>query len=124
MARQEERRFAPRTAHEDQIIIKIVSSSSDQLGTGRTIYCRTADISRRGIRLQLEQELPAGTVLELWVIPVQRRGTLVLTGDVRWCKATQGGRSLLAGIQVRHEPTTDFKEWEAMIAELNPREEP
>lgn len=123
MATHEERRIWPRASHEDQIIIKVVASSSSNLAGGRTIYCRTADVSRQGIRVQLDQELPAGTELELWVIPVQRRGTLVLTGIVKWCKAAQGGQTLWAGVEIRREPTVDFSEWESMVSELVKREE-
>lgn len=117
-----ERRRAPRIDHRDQLIIKVISSSSSSIQEGRTFYCAIENASMEGLCIQTSEPIPRGSTLELWIIAKHRQGTLVLSGQVMWCKevpATAGELpGFSAGIQFNLDPPAAIHEWRETLAEL------
>lgn len=117
-----ENRRSPRVAHSDQLIIKVISSSSSALMEGRTLYCCVENASQDGLCINVTEPVHRGTAIELWVIAKHRPGTLVLAGEIIWCKEVSvdpsGQVGYACGIQFFMEPPDAIHEWRETLAEL------
>lgn len=111
-----ERRNENRFEHLDHLIVKVVSAPADsgQL-SGRTFLSSSADISRGGLRVLLDEVLPVGARVSLWVRRIDRSGTVVLAGEVRWVKPSKSEGPAQVGIHVLPGPDGTMIAWKNMI---------
>lgn len=117
-----DRRRTPRGVHEEAIVIKVISSSDDEILPGRTFLAKTADISLQGLRIRLNHEPAVGCTLEMWVVSHRHEGTLVLNGTVRWARPSkQDGFTVQSGIELSEDPGSDFLRWRQIVADLLPQ---
>jgi c-di-GMP-binding flagellar brake protein YcgR len=115
-----ERRKAPRTRHAQALTLKVVESTTRALAPGHTLQAHTADVSDTGVRVHLMTAVPVGAELELWVIPLQQRETLVLKGRVCWCLAeADDATRYQAGVEIAHRPAAEYQKWRELAARVN-----
>ncbi len=87
--------------------------------------CQALDISRSGIRLQLDRELALGAFIHLGV-EASGEAPLILVAVVRWCRpleAANGGDATthwLAGLELQPATGSDYESWFALLDTLEP----
>jgi len=117
MSTGKDRRQHVRQARDERVIVQIVSSTRDTLPPGTVVRCSTKDVSTRGIRIQLERQLPEGFLVELWIeISNHHAGKFFLAGEVKWCQELDDGKRYLTGIELKEGETEDFKLWQEVLS--------
>ena len=117
----DERRRTPRTPHDDQVIVRVLSTDPKQLAPGTTLYARSADVSVSGLRVMSETAVISGTKVEIWVIATHRLGTLLLSGQIVWSTPADGADYFWLGIDLDLRKSTDAADWKLMVRDLESR---
>lgn len=105
----EERRNHPREARVERLLIQIAASDGAPDLAGATLASRTYDVSASGLAVTLDQALPQGSHVELWVRIEGDRGKYFLAGSVRWCRPD--GEGFLHGIELEPAAGDDLERW-------------
>lgn len=95
--------------------MQIVSSTRDTLPPGTVVRCSTKDVSPQGLRIQLDQQVPEGFLLELWVEISSHPSKFYLAGEVRWCEALEDGKRYLVGVELTEGKTEDLEQWQSLL---------
>lgn len=114
---QQERRSEPRLSCQERLFVRVVSSCPNVSLEGKTILCSTDDLSAGGLRLRLEEDVPVGTRLQVWIKIADYSGTFLFNGIIRWVRA-QSATVFLAGIQLQEEEGDDVLDWERRVADI------
>lgn len=115
MSTTKDRRQHVRQPRDERVVVQIVSSTRDTLPPGTVVRCSTKDVSSQGIRIQLDQQLPEGFLLELWIEISNHASKFFLAGEVKWCKELDEGKRYLIGIELKEGKTEDFKLWQELL---------
>lgn len=115
MSTTKDRRQHVRQPRDERVVVQIVSSTRDTLPPGTVVRCSTKDVSSQGIRIQLDQQLPEGFLLELWIEISHHASKFFLAGEVKWCKELDEGKRYLIGIELKEGKTEDFKLWQELL---------
>lgn len=115
MSTTKDRRQHVRQPRDERVVVQIVSSTRDTLPPGMVVRCSTKDVSSQGIRIQLDQQLPEGFLLELWIEISNHASKFFLAGEVKWCKELDEGKRYLIGIELKEGETEDFKLWQELL---------
>ena len=106
-----ERRSHARHSRQETLFVQVaIRRDGDE--QRQTLRCQSADLSRGGLRLNLEVTLETGTMLELWLKVPEAGHNFYLVGNVRWCDYVTDGVQL--GVAVCDAPGTDYKLWRRM----------
>jgi hypothetical protein len=97
------------------VVVQIVSSTRDTLPPGTVVRCATKDVSSQGIKIQLDQRLPEGFLLELWIEISSHASKFFLAGEVKWCQELEEGKRYLIGVELKEGETEDFKLWQEVL---------
>jgi Tfp pilus assembly protein PilZ len=111
----EDRRQHTRQPRDERVIVQIASSTRDTLPPGTVVRCSTKDVSARGLRIQLDQKVPEGFQLELWVEVSNHPTKFYLAGEVKWCQVLDGAKRYLVGVELKEGQTEDFKLWREVV---------
>jgi hypothetical protein len=109
-----------RQAREEKIVFQITSSAHDTLPPGTVVRCSTENISRRGLRVQLDRPLSKGSQVELGVEIPNRAGVFFLTGEVKWCKSFDGRMRNHVGVEITEQQSDDFILWQGIFEMWSP----
>ena len=102
------------------IFIELVSPDPDDPDSGEIASCQTLDVSRGGLQVALERELTVGAILQIGVDLPDRKETLYLAGEVRWCRpVTRKQGQWSAGFQLLNTGTPDFMSWIGLMSEMD-----
>ena len=102
------------------IFIELVSPDPDDPDSGEIASCQTLDVSRGGLQVALERELTVGAILQIGVDLPDRKETLYLAGEVRWCRpVTRKQGQWSAGFQLLNTGTPDFMSWIGLMREMD-----
>ena len=115
MSNNKDRRQHTRQPRDERVIVQIVSSTHDTLPPGTVVRCSTKDVSAQGLRIQLDQQVPEGFKLELWVEVSNHPTKFFLAGEVKWCQPLEDSKRYLVGIQLHEGATEDFKLWQEVL---------
>ena len=115
MSTSNERRQHVRRPRDERVVVQVISSHRDTLPPGTVIRCSTKDVSSQGIRVQVEQKLPEGFLLELWIEISNHANKFLLAGEVIWCKELDEGKRYLIGVELKEGETEDFKLWRELL---------
>ena len=97
MSNNQDRRQHARQPRDERVVVQIVSSTRDTLPPGTVVRCSTKDVSPNGIRIQLDQPVPEGFALELWVEVSSHPTKFYLAGEVKWCQELDEDKRYLVG---------------------------
>lgn len=117
MSKNQDRRQHSRQPRDERVVVQIVSSTRDTLPPGTVVRCSTKDVSATGLRIQLDQPVPEGFLLELWVEVSNHPTKFYLAGEVKWCQELDEGKRYLVGVHLNEADTDDFKQWQEVLAE-------
>lgn len=115
MSRTKDRRQHARQPRDERVVVQIVSSTRDTLPPGMVVRCATKDVSPRGIRIQLDQQVPEGFLVELWIEISNHPSKFFLAGEVKWCQELDEGKRYLVGVELKEGETEDFKLWREVL---------
>lgn len=115
MSSQKDRRQHVRQPRDERVVVQIVSSTGDTLPPGTVVRCATKDVSPQGLRIQLDQPVPEGFAVELWVEISNHPTKFYLAGEVRWCEALEDGKRYLVGVELTEGKTEDLEQWQALL---------
>lgn len=115
MSTPSDRRQHTRHPRDERVIVQIVSSTHDTLPPGTIVRCSTKDVSARGLKIQLDQKVPEGFHLELWVEVSNRPSKFFLSGEVKWCEVLDEATRYLVGVELHEADTKDFKLWQEAL---------
>ena len=110
-----DRRQSNRQPRDERVVVQIVSSTRDTLPPGTVVRCSTKDVSPEGLRIQLDQQVPEGFELELWVEISNHSSKFYLAGVVKWCQELEGGKRYLVGVSLTEGKTEDLEQWQALL---------
>jgi hypothetical protein len=111
----------PRFRVENTVFVELASPEFGSRETGTISRCKSIDVSRGGLRLQLRQALRIGAILQLGVELPAAADTLYLVGDVRWCQPipTSGAEpGWVAGLCLLNADDSDLPSWGALLTDM------
>ena len=117
MSKNQDRRQHSRQTRDERVVVQIVSSTRDTLPPGTVVRCSTKDVSANGLRIQVDQSVQEGFLLELWVEVSNHPTKFYLAGEVKWCQELDEGKRYLVGVELKETDTEDFKQWQKVLAE-------
>jgi hypothetical protein len=109
-----DRREHPRLDAAADVEIVIESAPGTKDLDGKSLMCRTGDISLRGVRLLTDVVLPVGAYLKLRIKLPRQPERFRQTGRVVWCRPNKdpaGGVPYQAGIEFSLSGNPDFDTW-------------
>lgn len=115
MSENKDRRKHSRQSRDERVVVQIVSSTRDTLPPGTVVRCSTKDVSPQGLRIQLDQKVPEGFLVELWVEISNHPNKFYLAGEVKWCQELDEGKRYLVGVQLTEGKTEDLEQWKKVL---------
>lgn len=107
-------RLHPRLQSEDRLFTQVVLSADDPDLVGTTLSCNAVNLSVGGVQFRTNAQVPAGSLLDLWIDVATRPGKFFLAGEVRWCRpvvAEDGSPEWFVGVQLKSGAATDILDW-------------
>lgn len=102
--------------------VELESPALQENCRGTVIKCETLNVSRGGLLVVLDREVPVGAILQIGVDLANEEKTLHLAAEVRWCtRAEESGMrrdGWYAGFQVLHSAGSDVERWVELITGL------
>ena len=120
MSKNSDRRQHARQLRDERVVVQVSSSTVETLPAGSIVRCSTKDVSATGMRLQLNQSVPDGCLLELWVEISNHPTKFYLCGEVRWCRELGEEKRHLIGIELKDGETEDLKQWREALGFSDP----
>lgn len=102
----EERRESQRFSAKRNVNMELMFS--DEEGVTHRLNCTTLDISKTGLRVSLEKQLPIGFVVQLCIENDQGQ-LLLLFAELRWCKPD--GERFESGFELMDTDQSDLSAW-------------
>ncbi len=119
MSKPKDRRQNVRQPRDERVVVQIVSSARDTLPPGMVVRCSTKDVSPEGIKIHLNQPVPEGLLLELWIEFSDHSSKFFLAGEVKWCQEIDDSSRYLVGIELKEGATDDFKLWQEALGDYD-----
>ncbi len=107
--RPEEQRSELRQISGERLFVQITQASDKDL-LGTTLSCKAVDASAHGIKFLVDDFVPVGCLIDLWVDDKARPGKFFLSGDVRWTQKV-GHSSTMVGVRLQEGLATDIEDW-------------
>ena len=116
MNEETDRRRHTRLLRDDQLFIQILAASESPHIVGVTLHCFTRDVSSSGVKIEVDEEIPLHSELDLWVDVKACARKFFLSGLVKWCYEQNADASCYQlGIELLDMPFTDFKSWQKIF---------
>lgn len=91
-----------------QVFLVVAASETDSALAGVSLRGTALDITIQGMRVQLPQSVPAGSIVNMTVAPVGFPIVLFnLTGEIRWLSSNEDNHQI--GIKI--QSSDDFEKW-------------
>lgn len=120
MSKNSNRRRHARQPRDERVVVQVASSTRDTLPPGSIVRCSAKDVSATGMRLQVNQQVPEGCSLELWVEVSNHPTKFYLCGEVKWCRELDETDRYLIGIELNDGESEDFKQWQDALGFNDP----
>ena len=104
---------------ESKMTIERISPGAGGIDSGKTIICKTLNVSRGGLSILLEEGLTTGTIMQIGVALADSGTTLNLQGEVRWCLPSEDVQQLwTAGFELLNAADSDIDKWVALLSQM------
>jgi hypothetical protein len=113
----EERRNHQRLQEQNSVAIRVLSSPDTPAMEGRTYFCTTGDLSAGGLRFNVQQSVPVGTMLELRVAFSQPISTYRHIGKVVWVKETEAAPPFAVGVEFTDTAPKEMAAWQKIVTQ-------
>ena len=110
------RRSEPRIDEQATVFIEVCSASFDNKTPANIIICNSIDMSANGIRVEMDREVPVGSILRICAELNNNQNALYLVGEVKWVKPE--GENFSIGFELYDAENTDIASWKEIIATM------
>ena len=108
------RRSEFRIAEQATIFIELQSADFDNSAPANILICNSIDLSANGMQIQLDREVPVGSIFRLCVDFSDKYDAVYLVGEVKWLRQDNSGYTI--GFELFESEQTDIEAWKLMIA--------
>jgi len=99
--------------------VELEAPDPGESNSGKLAACKSLDVSRGGLQVELEEEITVGALLQLGVELPNAKDPMYLVGEVRWCRPSENeDDTWLAGFQLMNADNSDIKHWADLVAKL------
>lgn len=85
----------------------------------KVITCDTVDVSERGLKIYMSEEVTQGTITDICVILAGQEGRFFLKAEVKWISATGDDGWFFAGFEIYDAENSDYEKWVEMVRRRN-----
>ncbi len=116
MQEETDRRRHARLQRDDQLFIQVLAASESPSLVGATILCQTLDVSSSGIKIEVDQEVPVNSEIDLWIDVRACARKFFLNGLIKWCYEQNADMDQFQlGIELLNMPFSDFVKWQELF---------
>lgn len=108
------RRSELRIAEQATIFIELQAADYDNSAPANILICNSIDLSANGMQIQLDREVPVGSIFRLCVDFSDKYDAVYLVGEVKWIRRLENEYSI--GFELFESEQTDIEAWKLMIA--------
>lgn len=120
---KDKRRYC-RLPLESTVFIELESPAPGSLGPGKVARCQTLEVSRLGLRVQLDQRVTVGAILQIGVDLPGNDEPFYLVGQVRWrMQEKDKTGSWIAGFEILNAQGSDLEQWEQALQTMDEKEQ-
>lgn len=116
MSNSTDKRSEIRVSEETTFFVEIHSQNDDESNDTKVIVCNSLDISANGIQLQMDTEVPTGSILRICADLKPGQKELYLVGEVRWIEKEDDHYNI--GFELYDAENTDISGWKNQIASI------
>lgn len=118
MSTSNERRCETRLGEKTTVFVEIISAEFDNSQPASVIVCNSLDLSAGGMQLQMDHEVPVGSILRLCAELYDVDQALYLVGEAKWVEKEDDHYKI--GFELYDAENTDFSGWRrVMVAMLD-----
>ncbi|MFN2328011.1 MAG: PilZ domain-containing protein [Chromatocurvus sp.] len=123
MSGKNNRRFC-RLPLESTVFIELESPPPGSIGPGKVVRCHTLEVSRWGLRVQIDQRVTVGAILQIGVDIPGNDEPFYLVGQVRWrMQEKDKPGTWIAGFEILNAAGSDLEHWEQALQVMEVRED-
>ncbi len=86
----------------------------------KVITCETVDVSERGLKIYMSEDVVQGTITDICVMLAGQQGRFFLKAEVKWISPSGDDGWYFAGFEIYDADNTDYEKWVEMV-KLRPR---
>jgi PilZ domain len=113
MSTSNERRGESRLLEKTTVFVEVSSAEFDNSEPANVIVCSSFDLSPSGMQVEMDHEVPVGSILRICAELNDVDQALYLVGEVKW--ATQEDDIYKIGFELYDAENTDISGWRNVI---------
>jgi hypothetical protein len=113
-----DQRSTQRIISEDRLFMQVVQCPEAPHRVGATLCCDAVNYSAGGLQFQCDIDLPAGTLIDLWIDVRARPGKFFLNAEVIWSRSAAEGAWHAVGVRFLPGPASDLRAWLAFQKDI------
>ena len=115
----DEQRKYVRLSLESTVFLELMAAGVEGGEAAEVARCKTLDISRGGLRVQVNKSLTIGAILQIGVELSPGERPLYLAGEVKWClPARDAEQAWTAGFELLNASDSDIEQWYALVEDM------
>lgn len=112
-----EQRHHKREHRQEDAYLEITVNDDNGEYIQKVISCETVDVSERGLKIYMSEEVVQGTITDICVMLAGQQGRYFLKAEVKWISPTADSGWFFAGFEIYDADNTDFEHWVQMVRE-------
>lgn len=120
----DEKRKNPRTNRQENVYIEVTTQDEDGEYTKKVIGCESVDVSRKGLKLYVHEQIVQGTILDLCVNFKDNPEKYYLTAEVKWSRPLVDEGWYFIGFEIYEGDNTDYQKWYQWVDAFNAAQRP
>lgn len=113
------RRRHHRRLDQYKVFVQVILCEREAELNHQTFLCRTQDISRSGLNISLEQSLPVGTLIDLWLDNPVLGKKCFLSGEIQWTQPFNEQTHYQHGVKLHQPLFSDTEQWQRIFDQVD-----
>lgn len=109
----DERRFELRLTEHATVFVERMAAAYDNSQPADIVICNSIDVSASGMRVRMDNPIPAGTILRMCAQFEDDRQPLYVVGEVKWQR--REAAQYCIGFELFDSEQTDITTWKESI---------
>ena len=99
-----------------RVFIELTSADVVANLPAEIIQCKILDVSKEGLRVAIEREVPVGAILHIGAELPGAEETFHLAAEVKWCRQRpEPDTGWSAGFQLLNASDSDISDWQRLL---------